>query len=473
MEESQFANFQIHGYPPELFYLVALIGVVLLIFRPRWALPFLVFGLAVRHFHMAAFTRIPALGEYLNLNDLFLWIGVAAIFRLSMENRRLWAPNILLAIFGILVLGTFQVLFQYGLDRSVMQELWRSWIFPIAFLVSANLVRDSQDARHFFWALFLGALGAALTHLLFIQFRIEAYGASLGYLRTISFGMSGGIFLVVSAFFVDMRKVFRNSYLFLFWIVGVSIIAISYLLSFTRTWWVGAFLAVIALGILFYREREKTPYRLGYSLVLIVVMVLAFGVTNKVFLSGINLTETIDERADFVRYEDTFDDAYQTRESGMETELGLWKNGTIIWGVGASSPSIMEATIADTGAVGHVAYSVYLAHFGLIGLFVYGLLLPYLTIKVGRRYYLHHPYDLGGTIAITAMALAFFDFFTLLSSNHYIASTSQVQGLIYGALWGLSHSSSLKAAESSPVKIMVNRQPHRWLSRFLFSNRSK
>ena len=96
----------------------------------------------------------------------------------------------------------------------------------------------------------------------------------------------------------------------------------------------------------------------------------------------------------------------------------------------------------DTGALGHVAYSAYLAHFGLIGLLTYGFLLPYLTIKVGRRYYLHHTYDYGGAIAITAMALAFFDVFTLLSSNHYIASTSQVQGLIYGALWGLSRSSS-------------------------------
>ena len=435
---------QFQGYPVEVFYLAALIGVVLLLVRPRWALPFIVFGLAVRHFHMAAFTRIPALGEYLNLNDLFLWIGVAAMVRLIWGNRRLWAPNILLAIFGILVLGTFQVLFQYGFNRDVMQELWRSWVFPIAFLVSANLVRDSQDARLFFWALFLGALGAALTHLLFIQYRIETYGASLGYMRTISFGMSGGIFLVVSAFFIDMRKVFRNFHLFLFWIIGTSIIAISYLLSFTRTWWVGACLAGIALGILFYREQGKTSYRFGYSLVLLVIMVLAFGVTNKVFLSGVNLTKTIDERADFVRYEDTFEEAYQTRESGMETELEMWKNGTIIWGVGASyPPSIREASIEDTGAVGHVAYSVYLAHFGLIGLLIYGFLLPYLTIKVGRRYYLHHPYDLGGVIAITAMALAFFDFFTLLSSNHYIASTSQVQGLIYGALWGLSRSSSL------------------------------
>jgi hypothetical protein len=453
---------QFQGYPAEVFYLAALIGVVLLLFRPRWALFFMVLGLAGRHFHMAAFTRIPVLGEFLNLNDLFLWTGFLAMARLVLENRRFWLPNILLALFGILLLGSFQVLFLYGFHRDVMQELWRSWIFPIAFLVGANLVRDNQDARLFFWALFLGALGAAVQHLVFIQYRIETYEASIGFMRTISFGMSGGIFLVVSAFFIDMRKVLRSSYLFLFWVIGISIIAISYLLSFTRTWWVGAFLAGVAMGFLFYREQGKTSYRLGYSLVLLVIMVLVFGVTNKVFLSGVNLTSTIDERADFVRYEDSFEEAYQTRESGMETELEMWKNGTIIWGVGASyPPSIMESPIEATGAVGHVAYSVYLAHFGLIGLITYGLLLPYLTIKVGKRYYLQHSYDIGGVLAITAMALAFFDFFTLLSSNHYIASTSQVQGLIYGSLWGLSRSLGFQAVESSPVKIGIKQQS--WL----------
>ena len=31
---------QFQGYPVEVFYLAALIGVVLLLVRPRWALPF-------------------------------------------------------------------------------------------------------------------------------------------------------------------------------------------------------------------------------------------------------------------------------------------------------------------------------------------------------------------------------------------------------------------------------------------------
>ena len=454
----------IQGYPAEVFYLAALIGVVLLFIRPRWAFFFIVFGLSVRHFHMAAFTRIPAFGEYLNLNDLFLWIGVGAMIRMVWKNQRFWVPNILLAIFCIVLIGTFQVLFLYGFQRDVMQDIWRAWIFAIAFLVSANLIRDNQDARLFFWALFLGSLGAAIQHIFFLHYRLEIFEAQVGFLRTISFSMSGGMFLVISALFIDMQKVFRNVYLFLFWVCGVSLIGVSYFLSFTRTWWVGAFMSAASMIILLYREREKILPRIGYSLVLVASIVLVFRLTNVFLLPEANLTNVIDERADFVRYEDTFEEAYKTRETGMETELHLWQNGTIIWGAGVCyPPSLSGSTVEEVGALGHVAFSTYLAHFGLIGLITYGLLLPYLTVTVAKRYFLLHAHDYGGAIAMTAIALAFFDVFTLLSSNHYLASTSQMQGLIYGALWGLSRSLDVYATRKAPASLTIKKPFHQWL----------
>jgi hypothetical protein len=169
-------------------------------------------------------------------------------------------------------------------------------------------------------------------------------------------------------------------------------------------------------------------------------------------LTGVDLQSSIDERVDFIRYEDAFDEAYQTRETGMETELELWQSGTFIWGVGASyPPSLLQSSMDETGALGHVAFSAYLAHFGLIGFLAYGVFLPLLTILVGRRYYFQHRDDMGGVIAVTAMALALFDFFTLLSSNHYLASSTHVQGLIYGSLWGLSRSLKVPAAARSAL----------------------
>jgi hypothetical protein len=80
---------EIPGYPLIIFYAVGFIGVALILYRPRWAFYFIVFGLAVRHFHMAVFTRTPFLGEFVNLNDLFLWIGVFAMLRISVAESNI------------------------------------------------------------------------------------------------------------------------------------------------------------------------------------------------------------------------------------------------------------------------------------------------------------------------------------------------------------------------------------------------
>jgi hypothetical protein len=459
--------FEIHGYPVEVFYVAAFIGLVLLLLRPKWAFFFSVFCLSMRHFYMAAFTRTPFLGEFFNLNDLFLWIGVLAMLRNVWNDKSIHMPPILAAIFGVITVGSFQVLYLYGLNHDVMQEIWRAWIFPIMFLVGANVVRENEDARPFFWVLFLGSLGAALQHLLFLQTKIEIgeVSAVMAQLRTVAFIMSGGIFLVVAALYLDMRRILGNAYLFVFWVTGVYLIGLSYLLSFTRTWWVGAILAAAALFAIFYREWGKLLPRIGYTVVLLLLLFVAFRVVNLFSLFNADLTRTVEQRADFMRYEDSFDEAYHTRESGMETELNLWQNGTIIWGVGTSyAPSYLESTIESSGAMGHVAFSVYLAKFGLIGFTVYGLLLPFFTIKYSRRYYLQHMYDYGGVVAVTAMALACFDVFTLASSNHYIASTTQVQGLIYGSFWGLARSLKIPAPWRSPARKMISNQQNLWLA---------
>ena len=452
------------GYPTELFYLTALIGVVLLIFRPRWAFLFIVFGLSCRHYNMAVFTRTPFLGEFLNLNDLFVWIGLLAMLRIVWQEERLWAPKILLIIIAILVIGDFQSLFLYGFDYGVIRVIWGSWVFPLMMLAAANVVRNTQDARSFYWALFLGALGAALHHLIFLQEQVTIGIFTGGGLRTIAFVLSGGIFLVVSAFFVDMGKILRNTYLFIFWFLGLPLIFVSYFLSFTRTIWVGVLLATGALFLVFYKERGKLFSRLCYAGVLIVIILLVFQLTKTYVLKDVELADTIDERVDFVRYEDSFEEAYQTRETGMETELRLWKDSFIIWGVGASyPPDYLDATIAETGALGHVAFSTYLAHFGLIGLIAYGLLLPFLTFRLGRRYYFQHRLDYGGVIAVTAMALAFFDVATLLSSNHYLTPIGQVQGLIYGAMWGLSRSFGVHSGMNVGGKMVRTQLQQQWL----------
>ena len=292
---------QIPGYPVEVFYIVAFIGIILILYRPRWAFLFIVFTLAARNHDMAVHTRTPLLGEFVNLNDLFLWIGVLAVVRIALEGKKIWAPNILLAIICINLLGDIQALLQYGFGYEVMQACWWALVFPIMFVIAANMVNNLQDARPFYWALFLGAFCAALQHLFFIQAQETSISLfTTGSLRTIAFVMSGGVFLVISAFFIDMRRLLQSPYLFIFWLFGLPVIAISYILSFTRTIWVGAFMSVGALFLLFYRERGRLMPRLGYFFVVLAILLLAFKLTDVYLLPDVNVAETVSERADFL-----------------------------------------------------------------------------------------------------------------------------------------------------------------------------
>jgi hypothetical protein len=441
------------GYPAEVFYVVALIGVALILYRPRWAFFFIILGLAMRHHSMAVHTRTPLLGEYLNLNDLFLWIGVGAMIR-EVWSSRLYIPQILLAILGILLVGDFQVLFQYGFNHLTIRTLWASWIFALMFVVAVNMVRDLRDARLFVWALFLGSVGAALHHLVFVH---NETLAAIGLLtendiRSVHFMYSGGLFLGVGALFIDIRRILQKNYLYILWIVGLSLVGISYVLSFTRTVWLGAPLAGIGLFLATYRAQKQVAAKIGYAIPIIILTIVLFKLTSQFFLPGVEVANMLDERADFVRYEDSFEEAYETRQIGVDTELKLWLDGSIIWGVGSSyDPKIEEESIANVsyqGALNHVAYSSYLAHFGLIGLLVYGILLPVLTIQIARRYYFRHMYDYGGIVAATAMVLAFFNLVTLASGFHYLVPSVHVQGLIYGAIWGLAGDYKVNQARS-------------------------
>jgi hypothetical protein len=462
---------QLEGYPLEIFYVLAVLGVLLVLYRPQWAFLLIVFCLALRHHLMAVFTRTTLLGEYVNLNDLLLWIGVLALVRMALKGHKIWIPKILVAIIGILLLGSFQSLFKYGFHYLVMQAIWSTLIFPIMFAIAVNMVRNENDARNFVWALFLGSVGAALQHIFFVNISLEQseylvslYGITA--IRSVAFMYSGGIFLVISTFFVNMKKIFQRYSIFIIWIIGISIIVMSYLLSFSRTVWVGAFMSSLSLLIILYQKNKKIFVKFCYTLLLIGFSFLLFRAANFFLAADVEVTQLISERTEFVRFEDTFEEAYGSRETGMRNEVSWWLNGSILWGVGSSyDPSLIKPAFGDMdlGALNHVAFSAYLAHFGLIGLFIYGLLLPFLSFKAGKQYYLGHQDNYGGVIALMAMALAFYDFFTLPSNNLYLVNTVHVSGLIYGAMWGLSRSLEVSPAHVAPINVKIYKPQLVWL----------
>jgi len=127
------------GYPLIIFYLITFIGFILIIIRPYYAFLFSLFCLSAKNFHAAVFTRTPFFGPYLNLNDLLLWLSFFGMIFELLKRRRIYIPKILLAIFGLLIIGDLQSLIKYGFIEEVFRRIWQTAIFPVLFLVSANI----------------------------------------------------------------------------------------------------------------------------------------------------------------------------------------------------------------------------------------------------------------------------------------------------------------------------------------------
>jgi len=452
------------GYPIIVFYIIVLVGLVLIIYRPYWAFYCSIFSLAARNYHAAVFTRSPVLGAYLNLNDLLLWIALFSLLFIILRTKRmLWFPNILLAIFSLVAIGSFQSLFQYGLTEDVMRSIWQALIFPILFLVSANMVRDQERAHHFYWALFLGASIAALQHVLFIR-SASSYDLSTGLsqLRTISYIMSGGLFLIISAIIDKPYKSIKRFKTILFYF-GLGLMAISYVLSLTRGLYVYVVLTLLFLPILLRKTlRPHKTVLYGSLIASFALLIIKFAAPE------LELAQIINDRFESFMTRDTFSESYETRWLGAQTEFNLWLDSSLIFGVGSSLPPEIIAQskydVFQTGALYHVGLTTYLAHFGLFGIFIYGIILPVMTVIIAKRYFVNHSQEWSGKVALIAIVCSVLDIIGLGWSHHHLSAITHINALIYGAIWGLHRAAILeKKANLLPQRLAL-RDNRRYIS---------
>lgn len=425
------------GYPAFLFYLVAGIGLTLIFFRPFWAFLFSVFCLTARDFHAAVFARPSLFGPYVNLNDLLLWIAlIALLVEIIRKKKKMWVPPILLAIFGLIIIGDFQSIFKYGFSENVLRRIWSTAIFPIMFFIAANMIYNTKRAKKFYWALFFGATLAAITHMIVIYHRIALQGqiTDPSTIRTISFSINCGSAIFIGSIFVllDLKlgSLRKNLYY-----IGLILLGLSILFSFTRSLWVPLAIAFIFLPFLIRKEVffSRISIKIGAGIGVSILLV-------SLLFPKLELGEIITKRVQSFIHQETFTESYRTRSEGAKTELNTWLKSSLILGVGNCLPQeFMNKKYDYTGALNHVAYSTYLAHYGLLGLIIYLIFLNILTIRVGRNYYLKHPDDYGGGIAIIGVAAAIMNISGFLTSASLLGATTQVVGLLYGAVWGLYH----------------------------------
>jgi hypothetical protein len=296
------------------------------------------------------------------------------------------------------------------------------------------MVKDIKRSYSFYWILFFGALTACVQHIYFIG-NAEYYDIYSGNLeiRTISYIMSGGLFLLIGSIFAQRDKNLDRSKLVLYYL-GLALIGFSYLMSLTR----GIYAISIATLLIFpFLQRKKVRIaKVTFQLILI-GFVIIYGA--RILLPNLDLASLLNKKFEGLIYSDSFTVAYKTRAQGALSEFNIWLNNTsLILGTGAALPPEFELSeTTESGALYHVGFTAYLAHFGILGIVLYAVLLPFTTIKIARRYYQRHSIDYGGRIALIAIACVLYDVFGLPWSQHHLQATSQISGLIYGALWGL------------------------------------
>ena len=425
------------GYPAFLFYLVAGIGFTLIFFRPFWAFLFSVFCLTARDFHAAVFTRASLFGPYVNLNDLLLWIAlIALLIETIRKKKNIWVPPILLAIFGLIIIGDFQSIFKYGFSENVLRRIWSTAIFPIMFLIAANMIYDTKRAKKFYWTLFFGAALAAITHMIFIYHRITLYGqiTDPGKIRTISYSANCGAPILIGSIFVllNLELGFLKKPLYY---IGLILIGLSLLLNFSRGLWVTIVIAFIFSPFLIRKKVlfSRISIRIGASIGVAILFVL-------LLFPKLELGEMIIGRLQSFTQHKTFVESYQTRNEGAKTEFDTWLNSSLILGVGSCLPQeFMDKRYDYTGALNHVAYSTYLAHYGLLGLLIYLVLLNFFTIRIGQNYYLKSTNDYVRGLVLIGVVSAMMNFSGFLTSSSLLVATTQVIGLLYGVVWGLHH----------------------------------
>lgn len=437
------------SYPLIFFFIIGLIGFLLVFIKPYNAFLFSIFCLSARNFHAAVHTRSPITGVFLNLNDLLLWIAFFSMLMLYWQKRKkIWIPGILAAIFGIIIIGDIQSILRYGTAHQVLRRIWSTAIFPIMFLVGANMVQNEKKAGYLYKALFLGAMLAAMQHCFYVLYKIKEIGEYALYskYRIISYILSGGDYILIGAIFSNHIIDFKH-YKKTIYYTGLTLIVLSILFNFTRGLWISLIGTSLILPYLIKKEIDisSTVKKIRVIFVFSIVIILSI-------FPNFRMHHKISQRLQTLTHDDTRIESYEGRKKAQIQEIKYWLESSIILGKGSAIPADLrhsEEREREKIAFYHVAYSTYLSHYGLTGLFIYLILLPFLTIKEARKYYLRNKKTNSGDLSLVVMALLLMSLIGAFSSMHFLGATCHIQGVLCGVMWGLVKGDKIKLHKNS------------------------
>lgn len=434
--------------------LVLGLGIPLAFVRPYAAFLLAASLLTAGHVAMFNQTRLAGLGPYLNLSDACVLVAVAAFFFDRVAAKKpVQVPQIVPLLLFVVILGAVQSFWKLGWTYDTMRATRWALDFPIAYFLGANLVTSADRARKLIWILLAGALLAAVQHHLYVVHIWRSKSVNMATyegLRTIGYwgGCMASAFLVSALAWQSPRGVWRKA----FWAVAALLFIGTIFMSQTRSLWLATAAGGLCVMIVFGRGHRLRGI-MRVTLPGAIVVLGGVWLCGRV-MPGLSVPEVLVGRMSKLFARNTQNLHVGTRERAFHIEMDQYLHGTLIFGRGLSFFQTIPNPKADDRniAFGHLGYVTYLSQLGVIGLLVYGLLLPLWTFLDASRLwrYGHDPalryLGLLGGASILCMSIMF------LMSSQFLAVGYFAPAVLYGGVIALARESRRMEFVAEPIR---------------------
>jgi hypothetical protein len=422
------------GYPTYFLYIVLVAGLGLAIIRPYWAFLGTVAIFCMTDIYMASLTRTEFLGPFLNLYDLLFIIGLAAIF-IDQTSPPLFIPRPVEWIFLVLVIGILQTALTNEINYEVLRAIRWAITLPLAIIIGANAVHNVSRAKLFLMALILGAAASSFHNLYTYKKLVNPTH------NTTAIRLASGVHPMNLNFLVaaSQRSFFPEAYLP--WRVGWVVFLISCGFCVLIAQWRAVYISII-LSIIILPLLLKQSHYLRRVLVITLVTVPMFLLVFKLALPSINpisVFQRLSLLENYIRPEKGIPEEDKPRWRQLHRDIEEWSKGNWLTGRGLSFNVFLPDATDKNIAWGHVAYSVYLSHLGILGLIIYAIYLPIQMFLAGKKLFLTDPDGMVSILGLlTIVSVVLISIISFMSTS-YLSPMMHTTGFLYGTAWSLAY----------------------------------
>lgn len=421
------------GYPEYFFFIIAILGLIFLIWRPKYNFWFSLFYFSARELRTAAFTRLEGFGPYINLDDFVIIILLITIIRIYfLKGASIPSPFVLLII--SFVFSVLLVNLNYSFIYEVQREHKAALYFILAIFFGYNLVQFEKELETFLKMLFLGSIVASIQYLITAQSQIETFGTTniQETIRSVGFMGLIPVFLITS-FFIKLKWI-ANFQSRIIYIIGLGLLLINIILSQTRSLYLSIILTLIIILIFFSNRQTRTKS----SLIILILLPFIVTIIFDWYLNYVKISDLLFERFALLQGDPSSDISAFGRILATRYEFYSFLNSNIFFGNGLGFTYFLPEAYNPYIAWGHVGHIAYLSRLGLLGFFTYSIFIPFVGLNFLIKEKLSNiKLVYSKVFLLFGIALLISDWIGFWMSSSYLGLNAFLPGVVIGTIWAI------------------------------------